>query len=88
MPAVSVGNPSPEVPLPPPEHVVWRLVRNGRELRAVLRAKPDGIELREMLDSRVLRSQVFFLTDVGPAIDETVTQHLQLWLSRGWTQVE
>ena len=75
--------------VPPPEHVVWRLVRNGHELRAVLRAQPEGVELRQMLDSQVvLRSQLFFLTDVGQAIDEAVTQALELWLSRGWTRVE
>jgi hypothetical protein len=89
MAAVSVGVRPHEAPLPPPEHVVWRLVRNGHELRAVLRAQPEGVELRQMLDSQVvLRSQLFFLTDVGQAIDEAVTQALELWLSRGWTRVE
>ena len=88
MAAVSVVAP-PEAPLPPPEHVVWRLVRNGRELCAVLLAQPDGVELRQILDRRVvLRSQRFFITDVGHAIDDAVTQAREVWLARGWTWIE
>ena len=88
MAAVSVVGP-PEAPLPPPEHVVWRLVRNGRELCAVLLAQPDGVELRQILDRRVvLRSQRFFITDVGHAIDDAVTQAREVWLARGWTWIE
>jgi hypothetical protein len=86
---VSVGIRPPEAPLPPPEHVAWRLVRHGRELRAELRAQSNGVELRYVLDGKmVLWSQVFFVTDVGQAIDEAVTQALELWLSRGWTRVD
>ena len=70
-------------PPPAPEHVLWVRRKDCREVRAVLRAYPHGIELRLIYKNELLWSRLFPPYDQA-ALDAAADASLQDWEALGW----
>lgn len=72
---------------PPAETRLWVLVKDARSAQAVVRAHPLGRELRMLLKSELLWSQVFREGDT-PTLEAVAAEHRAGFLSRGWQPAE
>jgi hypothetical protein len=78
--------PGRDVVLPTyPERSLWTLVKDARTARAMVRVHPLGDELRVLVASELLWSQVFRQGDV-PSLEVVAETHRLGFLERGWAE--
>ena len=65
-----------------PEREVWTLTRADHLIRALVRCRPDGRELRIELDGSLLWSRLFGTHD--PALEDLATEQCQIMQAQGW----
>lgn len=81
------GVTAPPPPDAPPDVAVWTLVLRGQSARAVVREYPHGRELRVLVTSRLLWSQLFRQGD-APTLEAVADEHLAAFIGRGWAVAE
>jgi hypothetical protein len=72
-------------PVPPVEHLLWRLRKDGRVAEARVREMAHGHELRISVDNQLVWSKLFPLDAIADAPRESVAT-LALFLDRGWAR--
>lgn len=72
---------------PPVERRLWVAVKSARSAQAFVRAHPVGEELRVLIGSELVWSQVFRAGDV-PTLADVAAQHHRGFIARGWTVAE
>lgn len=68
---------------PPAERRLWVLVKAARSAQAIVRAHPVGEELRVLIGSELVWSQVFRAGD-APTLADVAAQHRAGFIARGW----
>ncbi len=81
------GRPAPPPAAPPAERRVWTLVKDARSAQAVERVHPLGRELRVLLASEFLWSQVFRPGET-PTLEDVAAEHRAEFIGRGWSPAE
>lgn len=69
------------------DRVVWALVLRGQSARAVVREYRHGSELRVLVTSRLVWSQLFRAGD-SPTLEAVAAEHLEGFRARGWQPAE